>query len=142
MGTPKNPSSIQSWDAGLATQLSTNGGSRRPQLEWMPGNPITRTRLTVPLETLRAASLDEESYLRLARVHHSQRSCGMNFDSWVRELVNLGVPVSTSAAIDRQVQNVLKRARTEPTDHCVEKHAMRAYLSHRNEGLDQDDAST
>ena len=63
----------------------------------------------------------------------------MNFDAWVRELVNLGVLVSTSAAIDRQVQNVLKRARTEPTDHCVEKHAMRAYLSHRHEGLDQDD---
>ena len=53
--------------------------------------------------------------------------------------MHLGVPVSTSAAIDRQVQNVLKRARTEPTDHCVEKHAMRAYLSHRHEGLDQDD---
>ena len=38
------------------------------------------------------ASLDENSYLALAQKHFSAKELGMNFDQWVRELVNLGVP--------------------------------------------------
>jgi len=69
MGTSKNPNFTHSWDGGLSTQLSTNGGSKRPSLKWTLGDPIDRTRMIVPTETLRAASLDEASYLAIAKKH-------------------------------------------------------------------------
>ena len=121
------------WDGGLATQLSSNGGSQRPLLEWTQGDPITETRLTVPLETLRAASLSEESYMKLAKKHFCRKTLGMSFDMWLRELVNLGVPVCTSSAIDRAVSDVLKQARVNPSDHCAELDHCTAFAA-----LDQD----
>jgi hypothetical protein len=138
IGPSKNPNSVQSWDAGLAVQLASNGGSRRPSLDWKPGTPIDYTRLTCPVETLRAASLDEASYEAIARKHY-RRSSGMNFDGWLRELVNLGVPVSTGMAIDLSVQDVLKQARTPPTDHCAELAQCRAFNAHDSDTHDNDD---
>ena len=133
MGSSKNPPRVHSWDGGLATQLSSNGGSQRPLLEWTQGDPITETRLTVPLETLRAASLSEESYMKLAKKHFCRKTLGMSFDMWLRELVNLGVPVCTSSAIDRAVSDVLKQARVNPSDHCAELDHCTAFAA-----LDQD----
>ena len=103
MGTSKNPNFTHSWDGGLSTQLSTNGGSKRPSLKWTLGDPIDRTRMVVPTETLRAASLDEASYLAIAKKHFCRKILGMSFDMWLRELVNLGVPVCTGMAIDQRV---------------------------------------
>ena len=127
MGPSKNPNWIHSWDGGLSCQLSTNGGSRRPSLAWTEGTPIGRTRLTAPLETCRAASLDEESYIALAKKHFSRKSLGMSFDMWLHELVNLGVPVSTGTALDRQIHKALQSARIESTDHCAERSSLRAF---------------
>ena len=76
--------------------------------------------MTVPTETLRAASLDEASYEALARKHFSRKILGMSFDMWLRELVNLGVPVSTGMAIDQKVTDALKRVCTEPSDGMAE----------------------
>jgi site-specific DNA-cytosine methylase len=115
-GSSKNPNSILSWDGGLPTQLTTNGGSRRPTLEWEIGSPIGRTRLTTPAETLRAATLDESSYERLARRHFCRKTIGMSFDMWLRELVNNGVPLGTSRAIDLAVSEALRNANTKPID--------------------------
>ena len=49
------PNNIQGWDGIAATQLGTNGGSRRVSLRWKTGEPIGDTRMTVPLETCRYA---------------------------------------------------------------------------------------
>jgi hypothetical protein len=141
IGSPKNPNSIQSWDAGLAVQLASNGGSRRPSLSWQPGTPIDYTRLSTPTETLRAASLHEASFEEFARKHY-RRSSGMNFDGWLRELVNLGVPVSTGIAIDLKVQDMLKLACTKPSDHCAELSQCRAFNAHDSDHRDNDDGLT
>ena len=116
IGSSKNPNSILSWDGGLSTQLTTNGGSRRPSVGWTPGAPIRRTRLTTPAETLRAASLNEASYERLAQRQFNRKSIGMSFDMWLRELVNNGVPLGTGRAIDRAVSDALLRANVPPQD--------------------------
>ena len=116
MGSCKNPPRVTSWDGGFPTQLSTNGGTCRPLLEWRQGWPIVETRMTVPTETLRAASLHEESYTELAQKHFCRKTLGMSLDMFIRELVNLGVPVQTSKAIDQQVLDVLKKAHVRPTD--------------------------
>ena len=64
-GHSQCPYNIQGWDGNLATQMGTNGGSQRPALlnpdgtEWMPGDPISRTRLTVPTETLKVYVVPE-----------------------------------------------------------------------------------
>ena len=76
-GHSKCPYNIQGWDGNLATRMGTNGGSQRPALlnpdgtEWMPGDPICRTRMAVPTETLRAASL-EEGYHKWARKFYNR----------------------------------------------------------------------
>ena len=139
MGSSRNPNFIHSWDGGLSTQLTTNGGSKRPTLGWSHGQPIGRTRLTVPDETLRAASLHEDSYKALVNRFYSHKALGMSRDMWLRELVNIGVPVSTGIAIDQAVQRVLKRVRVAPSDHCAVNHVCRAFNAHCDAGMDPDD---
>lgn len=39
-GYSKLPFNIQGWDGVWATQMATNGGSRRPRLAWQPGEAI------------------------------------------------------------------------------------------------------
>ena len=39
-GHSTNPNNIQGWDGVLATQMTTNGGSRRPRLSWRVGESI------------------------------------------------------------------------------------------------------
>ena len=115
------------------------GGSRRPSLAWKDGQPAGRTRLTVPLETLRAASLDEGSYMDLARKHFTRKSLGMSFDMWLHELVNIGVPVSTGIALDQAIHLALQSARTESTDHCAERGSLRAFNALHEIDVDPDD---
>ena len=117
-GFSDKPNNIQGWDGNLSTQMATNGGSRRPACSWLPGEPIGDTRMTVPIESCRAASLHEESYMKFARRHYSRKDLGMSFDQWLRELVNLGVPLSTGTAIDLKVREMLELINVSPTDHC------------------------
>ena len=74
------------------------------------GQPIGRTRMTTPRESCRVASVNEESYLAFARKHYSRKVLEMNYDQWVRELVNPGVPLMTGMAIDMEIRHSLERA--------------------------------
>ena len=75
-------------------------------LDWRPGQPISQTRLSVPIETVSMASLSS-TYLDWIRNH-------TNSDDTLRLLVNNGVPLRTSMAIDISVINTLKQAKTKP----------------------------
>ena len=57
----------------------------------------------------------------------------MTFDQWVRELVNLGVPVNTGIAIDRQIHSMLERAKVKPQDP-IEKASKQAFTLTRRLG--------
>ena len=117
-GSSSKPNSTQGWDGAWSTQMSTNGGSRRPLLSWEPGTPIGATRLTVPKESCMLQSLDDKSYMALARMFY-KKSLGISYDQFVRELVNLGFPLCTGIAIDLKVREKLKQANTELKDHCT-----------------------
>ena len=138
LAPPKSPYPIHGWDGGLATQMSTNGCSRRTVLDWKPGEPILKTRMTVPLETMRAASLHEESYQRMATKHY-HHGLGISADMWLRELVNSGVPVSTSRAIDKMVVAALKRAKVQPSDHCARMDQVHAFQAQGHGECDRPD---
>ena len=140
------PLDIHGWDGVWATQMSTNGGSRRPRLDWNPSEPLGDTRMTVPVETCRIASLDEDSYMHFARQHY-RKSLGMSYDQWLRELVNLGVPVCTGIAIDQQVAKVLQHAgipRIDPINpsSCGEGRGMSAFIEADNDNEYHDDGLT
>lgn len=72
MGHSSNPNTILSWEALGNTQTTYNGGARRPRLDWImtPDGPVGNTRLTVPIETVRAAALPDD-YLQwcLSLIH-------------------------------------------------------------------------
>ena len=70
--------------------------------------------MITPHESCRVASLNEESYLAFAKKHYSRKELGMTYDQWVRELVNLGVPLMTGIAIDMEIRHSLERARVPP----------------------------
>ena len=120
-GHSRSPNNIQGWDENLATQMGTNGGSQRPALlnldgtEWMPGDPISKPRMTVPTETLRAASL-EEGYRKWARKFYNRKKLSMSHVQFLRELVNLGIPVCMGTAIDRKGNSCLIEAGVKPVD--------------------------
>ena len=113
-GHSSKPRNISGWDGNYPTTMGTNGGSRRPPLSWKPGEPIGRTRVGVITESLRAASLDENSYLKWGKRFYSQQDTNMSLDQWLRELVNLGVPLCTSVALDRSIADWLSRAGVKP----------------------------
>ena len=86
--------------------------------------------MTTLRESCRCANLDEESYLRMAKKFY-RKELGMSYDQWVRELVNLGVPVNTGVAIDRQIHQMLVRAGIKPQDP-IERASKQAFtLSER-----------
>ena len=74
------PHPLQSWYGLPNTQLTSNGGARRVMLDWRPGQQISQTRLTVPIETVRMASLSS-TYLDWIRNY-------TNSDDTLRLLVN------------------------------------------------------
>ena len=57
----------------------------------MPGDPIRRTRLTVPTETLKAASL-EEGYYKWARKFYNRKKLSMSFDKFQALRASAAVP--------------------------------------------------
>ena len=101
MGPPGAPHVIAGWDALLNGPTALGGGARGPELDWKSGEPIKRTRLRVPTEYCRAASLSDE-YLQWAAAY----APGNVIDFQVR-CINNGVPLRSSVAIDTAVMNTL-----------------------------------
>jgi site-specific DNA-cytosine methylase len=62
MGHSSLPNAVISWEALGNSQTTYNGGARRPRLDWVINEtgPIGDTRLTVPIETVRAAALPDD----------------------------------------------------------------------------------
>ena len=70
-------------------------------MDWSPGDAITATRLTAPVETVRIASLPQ-SYLSWTRTFSRD-------DSFLCQCVNAGVPLRTGTALVRSVVDILER---------------------------------
>ena len=105
MGRPSLPNAVYSWDGLLNGQTTLNGGGRRPALDWKHGEAIDKTRLCLPVETIRAASLPSD-YSDFAAAFAE----GGSTDVFLRLCVNNGVPVRTGVAIDSAIKAVLMRA--------------------------------
>ena len=124
MGHSDNPHPILSWDGLGNSQTKYNGGGRRPRLDWQlnPTAPVGPTRLTVPVETVRAASISE-TYLDWCRQFNQD-------DRFLRECVNNGIPNRTSYAIDCAVMAVLKHPQEQSVPNHTHGTAMRARSKH------------
>ena len=103
MGHSSNPNPVQSWDGLGNSQTTYNGGGRRPRLDWQltKDGPVGPTRLAVPIETVRMASLSD-SYLQWA--YQFKHSPG-----FLRECVNNGIPNQICYAVDKAVMLVLQQ---------------------------------
>ena len=109
MGPPERPYSIYSWLSLFNTQVTTNGGGRRPPLSctYDPSIPITQTRMTCPLESVRVQGLPDDFmswYYSLPIKHRKDER-----DNNLRSGVNSGIPLRTSVAIDASVHAMLIR---------------------------------
>jgi len=116
IGHSSKPATIYSWHGLFNTQLTTNGGGRRPSLSWTLKKPLNLTRLTTPEETVACASLPDD-YLPFAR-DHSGGQCACHGeeskDDFLRRCVNSGIPLRTGTAIDLRVMAILKAAGVKP----------------------------
>ena len=99
MGHSSNPHAIYSWDGILNCQTTHNGGGMRPMLSWQHGTTIQDTRLTLPVEAVRAASL-HEPYLDWVRSMD-------NDDKFLFQCVNMGVPINTARDIYEEMSRTL-----------------------------------
>ena len=68
MGPSWLPHAVLSWSGLLNGQTELNGGGGRPALYWQPDQVLDRTRLLVPIETGRAASVSSD-YIEFASKH-------------------------------------------------------------------------
>ena len=116
MGHSSNPNTILSWDALGNTQTTYNGGARRPRLDWAMNEdgPVGHTRLTVPIETVRAAALPED-YLQWCQSFNAE-------DTFLQKCVNNGTPNRTSYAIDRQIYDILQSHHSDTTYTAAAAH--------------------
>ena len=89
MGYSLNPAPTYSFLSLPNGQTRHNGGGRRPMQEWQQGDPLTQTRLTVPVETVRMANCPE-GYGPYCKSFNPEQS-----DVWLRDCVNQGVPLHT-----------------------------------------------
>ena len=103
MGSAKLPNAVYSWDGLLNGQTTLNGGGRRPTLDWKLGESINKTRMVVPTETVRAASLphDYENFVKAFAEGDE--------DDFLRLCVNNGVPIRSGVSIDSVIKKVLMR---------------------------------
>ena len=105
MGPSRLPNAVQSWDDIGNSHTRFNGGGRRPKLNWQMGqsNPVGDTRLAVPIESSRMASLSD-SYIEW---------CSPFFDSRdpvnITTCINNGIPMRTCCAVDSAVHGFLSR---------------------------------
>ena len=101
MGHARLPNAVYSWESLGNSQTTHNGGGRRPRYDWVmtEEGPIGDTRLMVPIETVRAASLMED-YMEWC-------STFKQGDEFLRECVNNGVPCMTCYSIDKSIMEYL-----------------------------------
>ena len=128
-GDSATPHPLQSWYGLCNTQLTTNGGARRVMMDWVKSDEIENTRLTIPIETIRIASLSD-SYLTWVRKFSTD-------DEFMRKCVNNGVPLRTSSVIDECVIQFLedsKVPRDVPSSDTGQE--MRSMASQSNRGPD------
>jgi len=90
-GHSSNPNALMGFDGLMPTQLRTNGNGRRVSLNYKQGDPITMTRLTTPVETIRCASLPS-SYQKWISDFNRK-------DTFLQQAVNAGVPIGTAHAL-------------------------------------------
>jgi site-specific DNA-cytosine methylase len=129
MGHSSKPNAVQTFYGLFPTQTTHNGGGRRVSKGWKPGDPIGSTRLTVPVETCRIASLPHD-YQDFVAQHD-------NTDTFLRTCVNMGVPLRTSTAIDEAVHSMLQRANVPfdtGQDNLPTKEAMYVDIKDRAKG--------
>ena len=119
MGWSGWPYAIYSWLGLLNTQVTTNGGGRRPPLQWWFDVPLMWTRMTVPIETMHAASLHESYDTDFVKRHCDD-------DSFLRKCVNNGIPIRTAVAIDSAVYAVLNAAGVPYDVNVVDANPMQA----------------
>ena len=106
-GDRERPNAVQS-NMGLpATQLTSNGCSRRTMLSWRLGEKIDKTRLTTPAETLAIASL-HTSYGPWAKGFANDGTFQTKPDEFLVKCVNNGVPLATGFAVDTTVAQFLE----------------------------------
>ena len=118
-GPPSCPCAVYSWQGLLNAQLTTNGGGRRPPINWWFDAPLTLTRMTVPRETVAAASLPDDYINLIKACHTSKCSCHKHEseDEFLRRCVNNGVPLRTGVSIDLAVLDTLRDCGVDP-DVC------------------------
>ena len=102
MGHMSRPNKVQGWEGIFPGQTTYNGGGSRVPLDWSPGMPIDFTRKTIPIETVRIASLCSQ-YKEWVESFDAS-------DSFLRKCVNNGVPLRTACAVLDAVHAVLVRA--------------------------------
>ena len=89
-------------------------------LSWSPGDSITHTRMTAPVETVRMASLPQ-SYLSWVRSHSKH-------DSFLHQCVNAGVPLRTGTILVRSVVDMLTACNAVPYSPNLRALAMAATM--------------
>ena len=102
MGYSLNPAPTYSFLSLPNGQTRHNGGGRRPMQEWQQGDPLTQTRLTVPVETVRMANCPE-GYGPYCKSFNPEQS-----DVWLRDCVNQGVPLHTGYLLSQAVYTKLE----------------------------------
>ena len=113
-GNRERPNAVQSHFGLPATQLTSNGCSRRTMLSWKPGDKIDMTRLSTPAETMAMASLDS-SYQTWANQFAMKDEFGyVKPVEFLQKCINNGVPMGTSYAIDKTVKEFLEWLGVEP----------------------------
>ena len=95
------PNPLTSWWGLPATQLTSNGGSRRVMLSWQPGTKSDCQRLSTIDETRKIASL-MSSYVDWVKQFN-------NNDKFVRICINNGVPMRTGTAVANSVHEMIRR---------------------------------
>ena len=121
MGTAKLPNAVYLWDGLLNGQTTLNGGGRRSKLDWKLGESINKTRMVVPTETVRAASLphDYENFVKAFAEGDE--------DDFLRLCVNNGVPIRSDVSIDSAIKKVLMHG-IQRLDELKERYCCLIYL--------------
>ena len=102
MGPSWRPHAVQTHAGIYPCQTTHNGGGRRVPLRWQEGDPIDKTRVTVPTEAGRIANLPDE-YIGWVRTFDDS-------DEFLFKAINMGIPLRTATAIDHSVHDLLVRA--------------------------------
>jgi hypothetical protein len=120
IGYSTSPDIVYSWYGLFNSQLTTNGGGRRPLVQWCLNKPLNLTRLTTPKETIAIASLPNDYEGLVDECAGAECRChkGENRDEFLRRCVNSGVPMRTSVAIDEEVMALLRAAGVKPDVHA------------------------